>query len=68
MGRMHGYIRGKTKLETYKRFRAQVDQKAIEDGTGLTMDAGTGGKIELYKEMQKDSETGEWVLFYHFGK
>ena len=45
-----------------------MNQKAIEDGTGLTMDAGTGGKTELYKEMQKDPETGEWVLFYHFGK
>lgn len=65
---MGGEIRGKTKLETYKRFRAEVNRKEIEEKTGLYMDAGMGMKQELYNRMTKDEETGEWVLFYHFGK
>ena len=68
MGGMHGYARGKTKLGCYKDFRAQVDREEIEARTGLFMDAGNGGKQELYAQMYKDSDTGEWVLFYHFGK
>jgi hypothetical protein len=68
MGGMHGYARGKTKIECYLSFRRQVDRKSIEDATGLFMDAGTGTKAELYRQMKKDPKTGEWVLFYHFGK
>lgn len=68
MGGMHGYSRGKTKLECYKNFRREVDRKSIEESTGLYMDAGTGTKQVLYSQMQKDPKTGEWVLFYHFGK
>jgi hypothetical protein len=68
MGGMHGYSRGKTKLECYKNFRREVDRRKIEEATGLYMDVGTGGKQELYGKMKKDSKTGEWVLFYHFGK
>jgi hypothetical protein len=68
MGGMHGEVRGRTKLETYKRFRKTVDQTKIEERTGLFMDARSGGKTELYGQMTKDLKTGEWVLFYHFGK
>jgi hypothetical protein len=68
MGGMGDVVRGKTKLETYKRFRAEVDRKKIEEATGLYMDAGIGLKQDLYKSMTKDEETGEWVLYYHFGK
>ena len=68
MGGMGGEIRGKTKLETYKRFRAEVNRKEIEAATGLYMDAGIGEKQDLYKSMRKDDKTGEWVLYYHFGK
>jgi uncharacterized protein YfaP (DUF2135 family) len=65
---MHGYSRGKTKLECYKNFRREVNRQEIEESTGLNMDAGTGTKPELYAQMAKDPKTGEWVLFYHFGK
>ncbi len=68
MGGMGDYIRGKTKLEVYKKFRAQVNRKRVEESTSLYMDVGNGGKQDLYKSMKKDPETGEWVLFYHFGK
>jgi hypothetical protein len=68
MGGMGGEIRGKTKLETYKRFRARINRKKIEDSTGLYMDAGNGSKPGLYKGMRKDRATGEWVLRFHFGK
>jgi len=68
MGGMHGYARGKTKLACYKNFRREVNRKQIEESTGLYMDAGTGTKSKLYAQMKKDPETGDWVLFYHFGK
>lgn len=68
MGGMGGTVRGKTKLETYKKFRAEIDRRDIEERTGLFMDAGTGKKQDLYRMMEKDDATGEWVLFYHFGK
>jgi len=68
MGGMGGEIRGKTKIEVYKRFRAEVNRKDIEESTGLYMDAGTGTKPQLYDLMRKDPATGEWVLYYHFGK
>jgi hypothetical protein len=68
MGGMGGEIRGKTKLETYKKFRARINRKKIEDSTGLYMDAGNGSKPDLYKSMRKDPATGEWVLRFHFGK
>jgi hypothetical protein len=68
MGGMGGAIRGKTKLEVYKKFRARVNRKDIEDRTGLYMDAGNGTKPDLYRSMKKDPATGEWVLYFHFGK
>lgn len=68
MGGTGGFIRGRTKLETYKSFKAAVDRKEVEADTGLYMDAGIGKKQDLYRQMKKDPETGEWVLFYHFGK
>lgn len=46
----------------------QPYRKEIEADTGLYMDAGIGMKQDLYRQMKKDPETGEWVLFYHFGK
>ncbi|MBS1840988.1 MAG: hypothetical protein JST77_09090 [Acidobacteria bacterium] len=68
MGGMHGYARGKTKIACYKNYRREVNRKEIEESTGLYMDAGGGTKQELYRQMKKDIKTGEWVLFYHFGK
>jgi hypothetical protein len=32
------------------------------------MDAGGGTKQKVYRQMKKDPTTGEWVLYYHFGK
>jgi hypothetical protein len=66
MGGMGGYCRGKTKLGCYKNFRREVNRKKIEERHDMTMDAGGGTKQELYRQMKKDPETGEWVLFYHF--
>jgi hypothetical protein len=68
MGGTGGQIRGKTKLEVFKKFRKQVNRKKVEESTGLCMDAGLGDKQNLYRSMKKDAATGEWVLFYHFGK
>ncbi len=68
MGGIGNYIKGKTKLETYKRFREQVNRQEVEERTGLFMDAGEGNKLEVFKQMKKDPDTNEWVLFYHFGK
>jgi hypothetical protein len=68
MGGMHGYARGKTKLACYKNFRRKVNRREIEESTNLTMDAGNGTKQEVYRQMKRKPETGEWVLFYHFGK
>jgi hypothetical protein len=68
MGGTGGYVRGKTKLEVYKKFRTRVNREEIEERTGLYMDAGNGAKSDLYASMKKDRETGEWVLYYHFGK
>ena len=68
MGGTGGFVRGKTKVETYKNFRAQIDRREIEESTGLYMDAGTGGKPELYDSMEWDEKAQEWVLYYHFGK
>ena len=68
MGGMGGEIRGKTKLEVYKKFRKSINREAIEERTGLHMDAGNGTKPDLYRSMKKDAATGEWVLYFHFGK
>jgi hypothetical protein len=68
MGGMGGFVRGRTKIEVYKKFRAEINRKEVEASTGLYMDAGEGAKPEVYSQMKKDPETGEWVLFYHFGK
>jgi hypothetical protein len=68
MGGTGGEIRGKTKLDVYKKFRARVNRREVEERTGLYMDAGNGTKPQLYDSMQKDPATGEWVLYYHFGK
>jgi len=68
MGGMGGEIREKTKLAVYKEFRARVHRNDIEDRTGLYMDAGAGTKQDLYRSMKKDATTGEWVLYFHFGK
>jgi hypothetical protein len=68
MGGMGDTCRGKTKLACYKNFRRKVNRQRIEESSGLYMDAGTGTKPELYAQMKKDPETGEWVLYYHFGK
>lgn len=68
MGGTGGRIRGKTKLEVFKKFRKRVNRKQVEESTGLYMDAGLGDKQRLYRSMTKDPKTGEWVLYYHFGK
>ena len=68
MGGMGGSVRGKTKIECYLRFRKQINRQRIEDSTDLYMDAGGGTKSEIYQQMKKDPETGEWVLYFHFGK
>ena len=57
MGGTGGFVRGKTKLETYKQFRSQVNRREIEESTGLFMD-GTGGKSELYDSMEWDEGSG----------
>ena len=66
MGGMGGTCRGKTKLACYKNFRREVNRKEIEERYEMSMDAGIGTKRELYRQMTKDPESGEWVLYYHF--
>ena len=66
MGGMGGSCRGKTKLACYKEFRRKVNRQEIEERYDMSMDAGGGTKQELYRQMKKDPETEEWVLFYHF--
>jgi hypothetical protein len=61
MGGMGGEVRGKTKLATYKKFRAKVNRQRIEESTGLSMDAGNGAKPEVYRAMKKDEATSERV-------
>ena len=68
MGGFGDTVRGKTKLETYKKYRQHVNRRDIEARTGLYQDIGIGTKQDLYRMMEKDPKTGEWVLFYHFGK
>jgi hypothetical protein len=66
MGGMGGHVRGRTKLECYKNFRREVNREEIEEANDMYMDAGLGDKHALYRQMEKDPESGEWVLFYHF--
>jgi len=66
MGGMGGTCRGKTKLACYKNFRREVNRQKIEERYDMTMDAAGGTKQQLYRQMEKDPETGEWLLFYHF--
>jgi hypothetical protein len=63
-----GRYEAKPKLEVYKKFRARINRKAVEENTGLFMDAGNGTKQDLYRSMKKDTATGEWVQYFHFGK
>jgi hypothetical protein len=43
--------------------REPMSTPKIEGSSGLMLDAGDGGKSELYKQMKKDPDNGEWVLF-----
>ena len=64
MGGMGGEIRGKSKLETYKKFRARINRKKIEDGTGLHMDAGNGSQA---RPLQKHEERPRnWRVVFTF--
>ena len=63
---MGGTCRGKTKLACYKNYRREVNIKEIEEKYDMYQDAGGGTKQQLYRQMEKDPETGEWVLYYHF--
>ena len=54
-GGMGSEIRGQTKLEVYKKYRAKVNRRQIEEGTGPFMDAGNETKPELYRSTKKDS-------------
>jgi hypothetical protein len=51
MGGVYGYVKGKTKIACYLNFRREVNRKEIEESTGSNMDAGTGTKKELYRQM-----------------
>ncbi len=65
MGGMHGEIYGKTKIEVWKKFeplRSRDNQPlGLYLETPLT-------KKEAYRKMTRDPQTGQWVLWYHFGK
>jgi hypothetical protein len=65
MGGMHGDVRGRTKIETWLRFKREL--RSDEPPYGLTLDW-PQSKAEAYRMMEKDEETGEWILRYHFGK
>lgn len=65
MGGMHGYIRGKTKLETWLKFKKMFLRDP--EPHGLHLDTPVGKK-DAFRNMEWDEKTKEWVLFYHFGK
>jgi hypothetical protein len=47
----YGYVKGKTKIACYLNLRREVNRKEIEESTGSNMEAGTGTKKELYRQM-----------------
>ena len=65
MGGMHGDIRGKTKLEVWKKFQPMTARDYSPHG--LYLDTAKNKK-DAFKSMKRDEKTGEWVLWYHFGK
>ena len=65
MGGMRGYVRGKTKIATWLKFKRKLRRDPEPFGLHLEWPA---NKHHAYQEMKRDLETGEWVLEYHFGK
>jgi hypothetical protein len=59
MGRMGGFVRGRTKVEAYKKFRAEVNRKEADASTGLSMDAGEGIQPGETGGFSKDSSQNE---------
>lgn len=62
MGGLSGQIRGKSKIETYLKYKEQVEQ-----WEGLFEDQQPDPKFKKHCKslMFQDSSTGEWVLNYH---
>jgi hypothetical protein len=65
MGGMGDEVRGRTKIETWLRFKRE--NRSDEPPYEMTLDW-PRNKKETYEMMQKDADTGEWVLRYHFSK
>lgn len=60
MGGMWGEVRGRTKIETYLKY--------VEDCEGKeewSKDPDPAGKKYCYRQMERDEDTGEWVLEFH---
>ena len=65
MGGIRDEVRGRTKIETWLRFKKE--NRSDEPPYGMTLDW-PRNKKEAYEMMRKDDDTGEWVLSYHFSK
>jgi hypothetical protein len=62
MGGENGYVRGRSKAETYQKYAALVEGFGDTFQTHLPDPA---RKKHCKKLMVQDPETGEWVLHYH---
>jgi hypothetical protein len=63
MGKHGGEIRGRTKVSTWLKFLRE--RRRILNRWDLQEDSPIRKRF-AYKEMQRDTTTGEWVLPYHF--
>jgi hypothetical protein len=61
MGGMTGEVRGTTKIETYRKYKENSDRGP--DGTWYPDPT---HKKQCYREMERDPETREFVLYFHF--
>lgn len=62
MGGIHGIVRGNSKIDTYLKYTMLVE----EQGNGLLdRNPDPENKKGCKKLMERDPETGEWVLHYH---
>ena len=60
MGGAYGEVRGATKIETYLRYLKEATDR---EGSWYTDPA---HKKDCKEEMERDPNTGEWVLRYHW--
>ncbi len=59
MGGMSGTVRGASKIETYLKYQEEARDEMWGDRTPPF------NKKVCYRLMERDPDTGEWVLHYH---